>query len=53
MNAKESSENLKTLILDKSKLESSGDQLRVVVLECFLFKTRKSLEHLKKFVESY
>ena len=44
---------MKALLDDHTKIEASGDQLKEIFLECILSKARKSLEHLKRFVEIY
>jgi hypothetical protein len=53
LNAKETSANLRALLDDHTKVEASGEQLKDIFLECILSKARKSLEHLKRYVEIY
>ena len=38
---------------NQSKIESSGEQLKEILLECIVSRTRKSLEHLKRIIEFY
>jgi MIF4G like len=50
LNSKETPERIKEF-LDSGDVQSSGQQLRQIYLECILSRTRKSLEHLKRQVE--
>lgn len=44
---------MKAMFEDKTKIEASGEQLKDILLECILSKSRKSLEHLKRFIGIY
>jgi hypothetical protein len=54
LNSKETPAYLKAaLIGDQAKIEASGEQMKEIFLECVISRTRKSLEHLKRFIEIY
>lgn len=53
LNSKETPANIRELLMNKSDLQASGQQLKEIFLECVFSRTRKSLEHLKRFVEVF
>ncbi|CDW76937.1 cap binding protein [Stylonychia lemnae] len=54
LNSKETPKNLfEALVGEQSKLEATGEQLKEIFLECIMARTKKSLEHLKRFIEIY
>lgn len=52
LNAKETGQNLK-VFLESVELTSNGEQLKEILFECIMVRTKKSLEHLKRFIEIY
>jgi len=53
LNAKDSPSVFKQQLETSSTLTASGEQLKEIFLECMYQRTRKSLEHLKRFVEMF
>lgn len=53
LNSKETPPNMKIFLDNASQFESSGVQLKKIFIECILSKSRKSLEHFKRYLEVY
>lgn len=53
LSSKEPSDQLMSFLKDSKNFEASDEQIKEIFLECILQRTKKSLEHLKKFVELY
>ena len=53
LNSKETPASMRALLQDQAQLQTSGQQLKEIFLECIFSRARKSLEHLKRFVELF